>query len=80
MSDESAAIVPVAEAFEALGVPYYVGGSVASSAHGVSRSTLDIALVAVDAHRHQELLYVLSSQLSRSRSTSRWRNSTWLSA
>lgn len=47
MIDEiRAALDPVADAFEALGVIYRVGGSVASSALGVARSTLDIDLVA----------------------------------
>jgi hypothetical protein len=50
MTDEiRAALDPVADAFEALGVSYCVGGSVASSALGVARSTLDIDLVA-DLH------------------------------
>ena len=40
------ALVPVAETFERLGVRYHVGGSVASSAQGVARATLDIDLVA----------------------------------
>lgn len=44
--DLRAALDPVADALEALGVPYRVGGSVASSALGVGRSTLDIDLVA----------------------------------
>ena len=47
MIDEiRAALDPVADAFEALGVSYRVGGSVASSALGVARTTLDIDLVA----------------------------------
>jgi hypothetical protein len=44
--DLRAALDPVADALEALGVRYRVGGSVASSALGVGRSTLDIDLVA----------------------------------
>ncbi|MGD9972862.1 MAG: hypothetical protein AB7S77_07365 [Desulfatirhabdiaceae bacterium] len=36
---------PVTEAFEKLGIPYYIGGSVASSAYGIPRSTLDIDMV-----------------------------------
>jgi hypothetical protein len=40
------ALTPVVEAFEKLGVPYYIGGSVASSAHGVIRATADVDLVA----------------------------------
>jgi hypothetical protein len=47
MTDElRAALDPVADAFEELGVSYRVGGSVASSALGVARTTLDIDLVA----------------------------------
>jgi hypothetical protein len=47
MTDElRAALDPVADAFEALGVAYRVGGSVASSAFGIARTTLDIDLVA----------------------------------
>ena len=43
MTDEiRSALDPVADAFEALGVNYRVGGSVASSALGVARTTLDI--------------------------------------
>jgi hypothetical protein len=36
---------PVAEAFEKLGVLYYIGGSVASSAYGIARSTMDVDMV-----------------------------------
>ncbi len=47
MSDEiRAALDPVADALEDLGVDYRIGGSVASSALGVARSTLDVDLVA----------------------------------
>lgn len=47
MTDEiRRALTPVAEAFEALGVRYQVGGSVASSVRGVARSTLDVDVVA----------------------------------
>lgn len=46
------ALAPVADALEALGVDYRVGGSVASSALGVGRSTLDIDLVADLPLRH----------------------------
>ncbi len=44
--DVLAAIEPVIDIFDALGVAYSVVGSVASSAHGVARSTLDADLVA----------------------------------
>jgi hypothetical protein len=39
------ALKPVADAFAKLGVSYFVGGSVASSAYGVARSTLDVDMV-----------------------------------
>lgn len=40
------ALLPVVEALQRLGVAYYVTGSVASSAHGVARASLDVDLVA----------------------------------
>jgi hypothetical protein len=36
---------PVAKAFEKLGILYYIGGSVASSAYGIPRSTMDVDMV-----------------------------------
>ena len=45
-SDIVAALGPVVDLFESLQVPYSVGGSVASSAHGIARSTLDVDVVA----------------------------------
>ncbi len=36
---------PVAEAFEKLGILYCIGGSVASSAYGIPRSTMDVDMV-----------------------------------
>ena len=44
-SDVVTAVEPVVAEFEVLGVSYRIGGSVASSAHGVPRSTLDVDLV-----------------------------------
>jgi hypothetical protein len=41
-----AAITPVVEALEQLGVPYHIGGSVASSIYGILRATIDVDLVA----------------------------------
>lgn len=40
------ALLPVVETLEALGVPFHVGGSVASSFTGISRATQDADLVA----------------------------------
>ncbi len=44
--DLIAALEPTARAFEALGVAYHIGGSLASSAHGIVRTTVGIDLVA----------------------------------
>ncbi len=48
-SDILSAMIPVIDAFEELGVAYYIGGSVASLAHGMYRTTADVDLVA-DLH------------------------------
>lgn len=45
-SDLVAALRPVAGALDDLGVRYYLGGSVASSAHGIARASLDADIVA----------------------------------
>ena len=54
------ALMPLIEALDELGVAHYVGGSVASSAHGMPRSTQDVDLVAallpVHADRLKEML------------------------
>jgi hypothetical protein len=44
-----AAITPVIEALEELGVPYHIGGLVASSIYGILRATIDADLIA-DLH------------------------------
>jgi hypothetical protein len=44
--DIVAATDPIVVAFERLGVDYSIAGSVASSAHGIARATLDVDLVA----------------------------------
>jgi len=46
------ALVPVLEALRGLGVRHYVGGSIASSAHGVPRASIDADVVAELAPRH----------------------------
>lgn len=51
-SDTVAAIKPVVAELERLGIAYYVGGSVVSSAHGIPRSTLDVDMVADLAPKH----------------------------
>jgi hypothetical protein len=47
---------PIIHAFESLGISYYIGGSVASSAHGIFRATLDVDLVADVKPCHVRLL------------------------
>jgi hypothetical protein len=44
--DLVAALLPVIEALDSLGVRCYVGGSVASSIHGVPRASIDADLIA----------------------------------
>ncbi len=40
------ALTPLVEAFERLGIVYYIGGSVSSSLHGMARRTQDVDLIA----------------------------------
>jgi hypothetical protein len=44
--DIQAAITPIVEVLEQLGVPYHIGGSVASPLYGLPRLTIDVDLVA----------------------------------
>ena len=46
LDDLVSALGPVKSAFESLKIAYFVGGSVASSYHGATRSTMDVDLVA----------------------------------
>lgn len=41
------AVAPVIAALDELGIAYYIGGSLASSLHGIPRSTMDVDLVAM---------------------------------
>src|SRR5438105_2375292 len=50
------ALIPVVEALVVLDVPYYVGGSIASSVTGVARATLDANLVTALRPEHAESL------------------------
>ncbi len=53
----------VAQTLEDLGIPYAVGGSLASSVHGVMRSTLDVDIVADMRLEHiQPLVAALSKE------------------
>ena len=40
------ALQPVIEAFEKISIPYYIGGSIASSIYGMARATMDVDIVA----------------------------------
>lgn len=44
--DLISALIPVTDLFESWEVDYFIGGSIASSAHGIPRATTDIDLVA----------------------------------
>jgi hypothetical protein len=46
LPDLLAALAPVVRLFDTLGVAYYVSGSLASSAHGIARASLDVDRVA----------------------------------
>ena len=53
----------VTQTFERFGIPYAVGGSLASSLHGVMRSTLDVDIVADMRLEHiQPLVAALSKE------------------
>jgi hypothetical protein len=46
------ALEPVIQAFEMLGIDYQIGGSIASSAYGIARATLDVDVVADLREQH----------------------------
>ena len=51
-ADLLAAVGPVLDALRRLGVRHYVGGSIASSAHGIPRASIDADVVAELEPRH----------------------------
>jgi hypothetical protein len=53
-TDVLAVTVAVIDELEALGIPYALGGSLASSVHGVPRSTMDADIVADVREEHVE--------------------------
>ena len=55
-ADLVAALRPVIEAFDRLGVRHFLGGSIASSAHGVARASLDVDVIAELEAEHVERL------------------------
>ena len=50
------ALQPVVNAFEKFSIPYYIGGSIASSIYGMARATMDIDIVADVKLHHISLL------------------------
>ncbi len=40
------ALQPVTSALDQLSIPYYIGGSIASSVYGIARATMDVDLIA----------------------------------
>ncbi len=46
MVDPMEGLLRAVGAFDALGIPYFVGGSIASSEHGIKRTTMDADVVA----------------------------------
>lgn len=56
-SEAAAAARPLLAAMSRLNIPVYIGGSLASSAHGASRSTIDADIVAAIRLDQVEALY-----------------------
>lgn len=54
--DILATVTPVVDLFERMNVGYSIAGSVASSAHGIARATLDVDLVADLKPGHADVL------------------------
>ena len=52
----AAALGPLVHTFDQLGVQYYLGGSMASSAHGIARASLDADVVVFLAPQHVDAL------------------------
>ena len=51
------ALQPVINALEKFSIPYYIGGSIASSIYGMARATIDIDIVA-DVKLHHIFLLI----------------------
>lgn len=57
------AITPLVDVFERFSIPYYIGGSVASSIHGKRRATQDVDIVvAIQQHHVQTLVKLLENE------------------
>ena len=65
MQSESTRItLLVTQTLERLGIPYAVGGSLASSLHGVMRSTLDVDIVTDMPRTHPAANAALSKEFT----------------
>jgi len=56
VSDLLLALAPVVKVFREIGVRHFIGGSLASSAHGMARASLDVDLIAELVGRHAPVL------------------------
>lgn len=62
-SDIVLALQPVVDLFGSLSIDYYIGGSIASSVHGIARATLDIDIVAdIDLQSVPEMVRSLKKE------------------
>ena len=72
MSDLAIALGPVVAELNRRGVPYYVGGSIASLFHGAGRSTMDVNIATeLDESTAVELVKSLSQEYYGSDSSTR---------
>ncbi len=56
------ALTPLVEAFDKLGIVYYIGGSASSSLHGMARQTQDVYLIAdIEPNQIRPLAQVLQN-------------------
>lgn len=57
------ALQPVISAFDKLSIPYYIGGSVASSIYGIARATMDVDIVAdIKIENTSSLKHILENE------------------
>jgi len=56
LADPIQVMLLVVESMEQLGIPYLIGGSLASSIHGIARATRDADIIADIQEKHAEVL------------------------
>ncbi len=56
LTDPIQVMLLVVESMEKLGIPYLIGGSLASSIHGIARATRDADIIADIQEKHAEVL------------------------